>query len=51
MVRAGLRKVPQQFHKGSTRVPSGFQAAGWSGWFEVRFHEGCTRAAGWFGVV
>ena len=37
VVRAGLRKVPQQFHKGSTRVPP-------------QFHQGSTRVPG-SGVV
>ena len=35
-------RAPPGFHQGPTRVPPGFhsaRAAGWSGWFEVRFHS------------
>ena len=35
----GFTRVPQ----GSIRVPPGSARPGWSGWFEVRFHEGSTR--------
>ena len=60
--RGVLGKVPRGFHQGSTnffecgfeegftRVP---QAAGWSGWFEVRLHEvppGLQGGPGWFEV-
>ena len=41
----GSTRVPPGFHQGSTRVPPSARAAGWSGLFEVRFHEGLF--AGW----
>ena len=52
----GSTRVPPGFHEGSTRVPRRFHRGSTnffkeSGWFEVRFHKGSTKAAGWSGVV